>query len=198
MDRAPSIFTVTAVAIAAGLAAYAVYFDYKRRNDVDFRRKLSKSCIFFGALSNWSHIEKDRKRVKQSLAQEVDQAEGLDATHAALREALQVIKNEEGPKNVEEKEGYFMTQVGIGEQLAAQGPYLFFPIKRLFLLMSFVGSPFHLPAAMAFYRALKIYPNPADLLGIYQKTIIEPVFKVRHFQPLFSIVPYLNMYLSLL
>lgn len=46
MDRG-SIFTVAAVALAAGLAAYAVYFDYKRRNDVDFRKKLSKSYIFF-------------------------------------------------------------------------------------------------------------------------------------------------------
>lgn len=65
-------------------------------------------------------------------------------------------------------------------------------------LSSFVGPQFHLPAAMAFYRALRIYPNPMDLLGIYQKTIVEPVFKVRHFQPLF-IVRYLNlMYLSLL
>ena len=91
-----------------------------------------------------------------------------------------------------------MTQVGIGEQLAAQGP-LFFPIKRLFLLLSFVGPSFHLPAAMAFFRALKIYPNPVDLLGIYQKTIIEPVFKVRRFQPLFSIVSDLNVvYPSLL
>ena len=123
MDRRSTIFTVAAVAIAAGLAAYAVYFDYKRRNDADFRRKLSKSFYLFllGALSNWSHLEKDRKRVKQSLAQEDAQGEGLDATNAALKEALQVIRSEEGPKNIEEKEGYFMTQVGIGEQLAAQG-----------------------------------------------------------------------------
>lgn len=42
---------------------------------------------------------------------------------------------------------------------------------------------------MAFYRALRIYPNPMDLLGIYQKTIVEPVFKVRHLNPIFSIVP---------
>lgn len=152
-----------------------------------------------GALSNWSHIEKDRKRVKQSLAQEDDQAEALDATHASLKEALQVIRSEEGPKNIEEKEGYFMTQVGIGEQLAAQGPWLSFFYQKTFPLLSFVGPSFHLPAAMAFYRALRIYPNAVDLLAIYQKTIIEPVFKVRRFQPLFSYVPYLNlMYLSLL
>jgi mitochondrial import receptor subunit TOM20 len=74
------------------------------------------------ALSNWSHIEKDRKRVKQSLAQEDGQAEGLGTTHAALKEALRVIRGEEGPKNMEEKEVYFMTQVGMGEQLATQGP----------------------------------------------------------------------------
>ena len=42
MDPRSTIFTVAAVAFATGLAAYAVYFDYKRRNDVDFRRKLSK------------------------------------------------------------------------------------------------------------------------------------------------------------
>jgi import receptor subunit TOM20 len=122
MDRRSTIFTVAAVAIAAGLAAYAVYFDYKRRNDVDFRRKLSKSFIFFGTLSNWSHIEKDRKRVKQSQAQEDGRADALDSTHSTLKEALQVIRNEEIPKSMEEKEGYFMTQVGIGEQLAVQGP----------------------------------------------------------------------------
>lgn len=76
----------------------------------------------FGAISNWSHIEKDRKRVKQSLAQEESQAEALDTNQAALKEALQVIRGEEGPKTMEEKEGYFMTQVGIGEQLQTQGP----------------------------------------------------------------------------
>jgi len=36
-----SYTTIAAVTIAAGLAAYAVYFDYKRRNDVEFRKKLS-------------------------------------------------------------------------------------------------------------------------------------------------------------
>jgi import receptor subunit TOM20 len=34
--------TVAAVTAAVGLATYAVYFDYKRRNDVEFRKKLSK------------------------------------------------------------------------------------------------------------------------------------------------------------
>lgn len=39
-----SYITVAVVTIAAGFAAYAVYFDYRRRNDVEFRKKLS---LFF-------------------------------------------------------------------------------------------------------------------------------------------------------
>jgi len=41
------------------------------------------------------------------------------------------------------------------------------------------GPAFFLPAAMAFYRALRVYPSPVELIVIYQKTIPEPVFKVR-------------------
>ena len=80
------------------------------------------SFFFKLALFLTGLIEKDRKRVRESLAQADSQAEALDTTNAALKEALQVIRSEGGPKNVEDKEGYFMTQVGIGEQLAAQGP----------------------------------------------------------------------------
>ena len=80
----------------------------------------SASRLSFLAPSlTWSHIEKDRKRVKQ--AQQDSRGDSLDAAHNALKEALEVIKNEEAPKTIEEKEGYFMTHVGIGEQLAAQG-----------------------------------------------------------------------------
>ncbi|KAF8914306.1 hypothetical protein CPB84DRAFT_79701 [Gymnopilus junonius] len=53
-----------------------------------------------------------------------------------------------------------MTQVSVGEQLAAQGPN------------------FYLPAATAFFRALRVYPAPSDLIVIYEKTIIEPIFKL--------------------
>ena len=31
---------------------------------------------------------------------------------------------------------------------------------------------------MAFFRALRVYPSPVELIVIYQKTIPEPVFKV--------------------
>ena len=40
------------------------------------------------------------------------------------------------------------------------------------------GPAFYLPAAIAFFRALRIYPAPAELIGIYQSTVSPPVFKV--------------------
>ncbi|KAJ3501131.1 hypothetical protein NLJ89_g9479 [Agrocybe chaxingu] len=138
-----TFITVAAVTVAVGLAAYAVYFDYRRRNDTEF--------------------QKEKKRVQKSVAQNKESevsASTSGITPAALREALQQVKNEETPKTPEEKETYFMAQVGLGEQLAAQGP------------------TYYLPAAMAFYRALRVYPSPVELIVIYQKTIPEPVFKL--------------------
>ena len=35
-----SALTVAGITVATGLLAYAVYFDYKRRNDAAFRKKL--------------------------------------------------------------------------------------------------------------------------------------------------------------
>ncbi|KAF9062225.1 hypothetical protein BDP27DRAFT_1336916 [Rhodocollybia butyracea] len=37
---------------------------------------------------------------------------------------------------------------------------------------------FILPAALAFYRALRVYPSPVELMMIYQKTVPEPIFKI--------------------
>jgi len=57
MDRSSAYLTIAAVTAAVGLAAYAVYFDYKRRNDVDFRKKLSKSpCLAFRRRTNAANI----------------------------------------------------------------------------------------------------------------------------------------------
>lgn len=43
---------------------------------------------------------------------------------AELKEVLKQLKQEEPPKSPEEKETYFMSQVGLGEQLAMQGTVL--------------------------------------------------------------------------
>ncbi|KAH9482350.1 Mitochondrial import receptor subunit tom20 [Psilocybe cubensis] len=146
-NRSTSYITLAAVSLAAGLAAYAVYFDYKRRNDVEFRKKLKK----------------EKKRVEKAVAQskqsELAESSG-EIDEQALREVIKTIRSEPGPQTSDEKEGYFMSQVSIGEQLSLQGPRMY------------------LPAAAAFFRALRVYPSPVELIGIYEKTIVDPVFKV--------------------
>ncbi|KAM6496192.1 hypothetical protein JOM56_008898 [Amanita muscaria] len=139
--------TIAGLTIAGSILAYAVYFDYKRRNDVEFRKKLRK----------------EKKRVNKTLAEskESEDASGAkEVTPEMLRDALEQVKNEESPRTTEEKEAYFMQHVGVGEQLARQGP------------------DFLLPAALSFFRALRVYPSPVELIMIYQKTVPEPVFKI--------------------
>jgi import receptor subunit TOM20 len=43
----------------------------------------------------------------------------------------------------------------------------------------FSGSAFNLPSALAFYRALRVYPSPVELIVLYEKSVPPPVFKVR-------------------
>lgn len=35
-----------------------------------------------------------------------------------------------------------------------------------------------MPAALSFFRALRVYPSPVELIMLYQQTLPEPVFKV--------------------
>ena len=61
--------------------------------------------------------------------------------------------NDEGfPKDPEETEGYFMQEVARGEGMCTDG-----------------SDP--VDAALCFYRALKVYPQPRELISIYDKTV---------------------------
>lgn len=41
--RTSTFLTIAGVTVLGGFLAYALYFDHKRRNDADFRKKLRKS-----------------------------------------------------------------------------------------------------------------------------------------------------------
>lgn len=70
-----------------------------------------------------------------------------------------------------------MHQVSMGEQLVSQGK--FFPFLRICTsFIHFTGPAFHLPCALAFFKALRVYPSPVELINIYEKTVPAPVFKV--------------------
>ncbi|ORX97977.1 MAS20-domain-containing protein [Basidiobolus meristosporus CBS 931.73] len=138
----------TAAWIAAGLVVatgvgYAVYFDQKRRNDPKFRKQLS--------------IRARRRLIKpRRLLRRI----WLSQAAQKIADCLAKVASEPLPITPEEKEQYFMTQVGKGEQLAA------------------VGEQGYDEAAVCFFKALKVYPSPIELVMIYQKTVPEPVFNL--------------------
>lgn len=49
----------------------------------------------------------------------------------------------------------------------------------IFLFLScIVGPAYFLDAALSFYRGLRVYPAPVELIMIYQKTVPEPIFNI--------------------
>lgn len=89
------------------------------------------------------------------------------------------------PVDVEGKEQYFMEQVGMGEQLAArserQNTHSLLQVTTQTLTISLsvcLGPEFYVAAAIAFFKALKVYPAPHELIMIYQKTQPQAVFEL--------------------
>jgi len=136
-----SVLTAAASTLAVATIGYAVYFDYKRRNDPDFRKKLRKQSK--------QSVKVAKKELKAAAQQESMMIE------KAVRDAAEpgVL-----PAGVQEKEAFFMEQVATGEALFAQ------------------GAAYHVPAAIAFFKALKVYPAPVELVMIYQKAVPKEVF----------------------
>ena len=93
-----------------------------------------------------------------------------------LRAALAKVRAEEVPATPEEKEQYFMSHVGIGEQLATKGMYHDHEYHSV--AQQHIGPAFHLSAALSFYRAMRVYPSPVELIMIFQQTLPPELFKV--------------------
>lgn len=81
----------------------AAYFDYKRRNDPNFRKSL---------------LKEKKQHLKAQKAQENAHSE---TQREHLREAVRQAQAEGFPTDVEEKEAYFMSEVARGETLCAEG-----------------------------------------------------------------------------
>jgi len=76
-----------------------------------------------------------------------------------VRQAVDAANEEGFPSDPEEVEAYFMQEVARGEQLCQEGADA-------------------MDAALCFYRALKVYPQPRELITIYDKTVPKPVLDV--------------------
>ena len=103
--RTSTIVIASIGTIVTGALAYAIYFDYRRRHDVDFRRNLKRESKKQAKVAK-VEAESSKKQERQELRDLVDEA------------------NEEGfPTDADEKEAFFMQEVGQGEQLCQQSMF---------------------------------------------------------------------------
>ena len=114
---------------------------------------------------NRRHSADFRKKLKKTNKNHYKQQ--LKSKQNAKKVKLELIKlrllksleDEPIPTDLANKEQLFIDHVGKGEQLAAV------PGKEI-------------DSALHFYRALAVYPNPTDLLSIYQRTVPENIYEV--------------------
>lgn len=94
------------------------------------------------------------KRQQKKISKQNE--ESAAAADKAQKERIQRLvqeANEEGfERDPEKTEGYFMQEVAKGEAMCTDG-----------------SDP--VDAALCFYRALKVYPQPGELVSIYDKTV---------------------------
>lgn len=96
------------------------------------------------------HLKRQHKKV-----QKVNEESAKAAERSQKEKIRQVVDeaNEEGfPRDPEETEAYFMQEVARGEGMCTDG-----------------SDP--VDAALCFYKALKVYPQPRELISIYDKTV---------------------------
>lgn len=107
------------------------------------------------------NFRKELKRESKRQARAAREEAEADKTRqkAAIKEAVKAAQAEGFPQDIESKEAYFMEEVAQGEMLSQAGTD-------------------NLTAALYFYRALKVYPEPSDLVNIYDKTVPRPVLDI--------------------
>lgn len=102
----------------------------------------------------------ERERKKASKAVKKTQEKELVTVEALVKNVLDIVSQEKFPESAEGKEAYFMEQVSLGETLCGQ------------------GEAFYEQSVEPFYKALRVYPAPLELIMIYQKTLPEKVFRI--------------------
>jgi len=102
-------------------------------------------------------LKRDNRRLARAVREETE-AQGAMQIES-IKRAVAQAKEEGFPTDLEEKEAFFMGQVAKGEALCADS-----------------SDPIN--AALAFYKALKVYPQPKDLISIYDKTVPKDILEI--------------------
>lgn len=101
-----------------------------------------------------------RRNERRQFRAEKEQAEASTrAQRDAIKAKVDEAKEEGFPAGVEEREAYFNEQVMSGEMLSSD------PSKAV-------------ESALAFYKGLKVYPAPGDLIKIYDSTVPKPILDI--------------------
>ncbi len=132
MARTSTVLALVGISVVASLATYAVYFDYKRRNDVAFRKQLSQlfsaTAFVLDSQPRPSSAERQHKKVDKSVKLSASSSSGeASASPYDLKAALEEIRSEPLPSTVEAREKYFLDQLAVGEALIARGnpPFIY-------------------------------------------------------------------------
>merc|ERR1712029_250690 len=102
-------------------------------------------------------LKKQHKKV--SKANEIEAKSAEKGQKEKIRRAVDEANEDGFPKDPEETEGYFMQEVARGESMCTDG-----------------SDP--VDAALCFYKALKVYPQPRELISIYDKTVPKPILDI--------------------
>ncbi|KAK3721090.1 mitochondrial import receptor subunit tom20 [Vermiconidia calcicola] len=103
------------------------------------------------------NLKKQHKKISKLDEQSAKAAE--QSQKERIKRAVEDANEEGFPKDAEETEGYFMQEVARGETMCTDGSDA-------------------VDAALCFYRALKVYPQPRELIGIYDKTVPKPILDI--------------------
>ncbi|WVR09384.1 hypothetical protein IAU60_006451 [Kwoniella sp. DSM 27419] len=99
-----------------------------------------------------------KQHKKLAAAAEAQSKAEKEKNSKLLKQVLLEIQSEATPASPEQQEAYFQEQVSEGERTAVMGP------------------EYQVKSASHFYRALRVYPQPLELLGIYQRVVPPPVW----------------------
>ncbi|KAK0550108.1 mitochondrial import receptor subunit tom20 [Tilletia horrida] len=157
MVKTSTVIGVTAATLLSAGAAYAAWFDYRRRTDANFRkslRKQSKKASKAGGSSSsllgGAGVPRDVPRSPAERAAAIDRA--YNEVKSALKDGP--------PKDFASIRSYFDQHIALGEALTGAGP------------------PAYFDAAVAFLKALQVYAEPAELLELYSKVLNPAVFTI--------------------
>ncbi|OXG14641.1 hypothetical protein C366_04684 [Cryptococcus neoformans Tu401-1] len=98
-----------------------------------------------------------KQHKKLSAVAEANAKAEKEKNAKALRDGFLRIQTEAVPMTPDQQEGYFAEAANQGEQLIAQ------------------GEEHYVEAALHFFRALRVYGNPGELLAVYQRVVPPPV-----------------------